>query len=224
MGNSTFSVRAKRWARFLVHYAGERLRGLDFSMVYVGDLQRNVDDFHGYSMTDAGDMKRMLKEVPVDPFHAAFLDVGCGKGMCMKCAVEAGYSQVAGIDLDQRLLEIARKNMRRLHMDVECLYANAMDFDGYQNYDVFYFYNPFGRRVFQQVIEKLKASQERRDRDIWVIYYHPVFGDLFPQAGFQQVKEIPDSTRDTTARFYLYPKTQRQAAENRPEGNPPAGE
>ena len=58
------------------------MHGLDFSMVYVGDLQRNVEEFHGYSMTDADDMKRMLGAVPVDPRQSAFLDVGCGKGQC----------------------------------------------------------------------------------------------------------------------------------------------
>ena len=62
-------------------------------MVYVGDIQRNTAEFHGYSMTDAGDMKRMLQAIPVNPADAAFLDIGCGKGMCMKCAAESGYPE-----------------------------------------------------------------------------------------------------------------------------------
>ena len=104
MSNTSIHVRAKRWAKFLKNYLKERVHGLDFSMVYVGDLQRNVEEFHGYSMTDADDMKRMLGAVPVDPRQSAFLDVGCGKGMCLKCAVEMGYKKVAGLDLDEHLL------------------------------------------------------------------------------------------------------------------------
>ncbi|WP_243111272.1 hypothetical protein [Acutalibacter sp. 1XD8-33] len=57
----------------------ERLHGLDLSMVYVGDLQKNTDEYHGYSMTDADHMKRILQAVPVTPSKSAFLDVGCGR-------------------------------------------------------------------------------------------------------------------------------------------------
>lgn len=206
MANNSITIRAKRWMKFLINYIGERLHGLDFSMVYVGDIQRNTEEFHGYSMTDAEDMKRMLRSLPVDTGNASFLDVGCGKGMCMKCAVESGYQKVAGLDLDEHLLEIARRNMQKLRMDVSCIHANAVEFTGYADYDVFYFYNPFGRPVFEQVIQKLKDSQSERNRELWVVYYHPVFGELFENAGFTLENEVHDRTRDTTTRFYRYPK------------------
>lgn len=206
MGNCDFTVRAKRWTKFFVLYLNERVRGLDFSMVYVGDLQKNTEEYHGYSMTDATDMKRILQAVPVDPRKSAFLDVGCGKGMCMKVAAKLGYSKTDGLDLDAHLLEIARRNMKKLRLDVNCIQANAIEFDGYANYDVFYFYNPFGKSVFEKVIKKLIESQQERNRDIWAIYYHPVFAKLFQQAGFVLEKEIHDHTRDTVARYYRYPK------------------
>ena len=190
----------------MVNYVREKAKGLDFSMVYVGDLQRNVEEFHGYSMTDAGDMRRMLKAVPVDPGRSAFIDIGCGKGMCMKCAVESGYKKVAGLDLDGHLLDIARSNMKKLDMDVESILANAVEFDRYSEFDVFYFYNPFGSSIFEQVLEKIKASQKERNRDIWAAYYHPVFADVFVNAGFLLKDELRDKTRDTTTRFYCYPK------------------
>lgn len=206
MGNYSLGIRAKRWCKYLFNYLNERRRGLDFSMVYVGDLQRNREDYHGYSMTDAGDLKNMLRAVPVDPGESAFLDIGCGKGMCLKCAAEVGYKKVAGLDLDRHLLDIARQNMGKLKISADCHYASAEDFPNYADYDVFYFYNPFGEKVFQQVIEKILISKGRRNRDIWVIYYHPVYGHLFRKAGFALHNEIRDSTRDTTARIYHYPK------------------
>lgn len=208
MGNYTFIHRVKRWAKYLKNYIKEKLHGLDFSMVYVGDLQRNVDEFHGYSMTDADDMKWMLRSIPVNTAESAFLDVGCGKGMCMKCAVESGYKKVAGLDLDEHLLSIARNNMKKLKMNVDCIYTNAVEFNHYADYDVFYFYNPFGRHIFAQVIEKIKDSQLERNRDIWVAYYHPVFGGLFEKAGFAVKDELRDTTRNTKTIFYCYPKSQ----------------
>lgn len=206
MKHEKITLRVRRWAKYFISYVNERIHGLDFSMLYVGDLQRNVEEFHGYSMTDADDMRRMLQSIPIDASKATFLDIGCGKGMCLKCAVESGYKKVAGLDLDEHLLGIARKNMENLKMNVDCIYCNAVDFESYADYDVFYFYNPFGRHIFEQVIEKIKDSQNERDREIWVIYYHPVYGSLFENAGFTLKKETHDTTRDTTTRFYYYPQ------------------
>ena len=104
------------------------------------------------------------------------------------------------------MLGIAKKNMSILKMDVRLINANAVDFDGYADFDVFYFYNPFGRSVFEQVIEKIKESQKTRNRDIWIAYYHPVFSELFDKAGFELKNEVKDKTRDTTTKFYYMPK------------------
>ena len=202
MSNYTFHVRAKRWARFLLNYLNERLHGVDFSMVYVDPEKKKSAEYHGYSMTDAKDMKQILQAVPVNRSKSAFLDVGCGKGMCMKVAAELGYAKMDGLDMDEKLLEIARRNMRKLQLNVDCIHANAVEFDRYADYDVFYFYNPFGKQVFKEVIHKIKASQVQRKRDIWAVYYHPVFGNLFEKAGFSLWREIQDTTRDTTTKIY----------------------
>lgn len=159
MSNYSFTVRAKRWTKFLFSCVWERLHGLDFSMVYVGLLQQNTPEFHG-------------------------------------------YKRIAGLDLDPYLLKIARQNMARLHLHADCIEANAVEFAGYADYDVFYFYNPFGKPVFERVIQKIKDCQSERDRDIWAVYYHPVFGALFEDAGFAVYRKLHDTTRDTTTRLY----------------------
>lgn len=90
--------------------------------------------------------------------------------MCMKVAAELGYAKMDGLDLDERLLNIARKNMRKLQLNVGCIKANAADFDGYAA--VFYFYNPFGKPVFEKVIQRLIESQNKHNRDIGAVYYN----------------------------------------------------
>lgn len=119
MGNNQLLVRGKRRGKFFFSYMRERMSGLNFSMVYVGDLQRNTAEYHGYSMTDAGDMKRMLRAVPVEPEKFAFLDVSFGKGMRMKCAAELGYGrqvfEQAGFRLFQEVKDRTRDTVTRIY-------------------------------------------------------------------------------------------------------------
>lgn len=205
-GNEKLLVRSKRWIRFMFNYIGERARGLDFSMVYVGDLQRNVKYYHGYSMTDAKEMRRILGAVPLEPANTGFIDLGCGKGMCLKCAAEMGYKKVAGLELDTALVEIARRNMEKLRLDAQVIYGNAMEFSDYDGYDLIYCYNPFGPPVFEKVISFILESQERRNRNIWVVYNNPVSGYLFENAGFTSKLETMDNSRGALVRYYLLPK------------------
>ncbi|WP_290461668.1 methyltransferase domain-containing protein [Acutalibacter muris] len=205
-GNYKPTVRARRWARFMLNYIGEKLRGLDFSMVYVGDLQRNVEHYHGYSMTDEKEMRRILGTVPLEPAKTGFIDLGCGKGMCLKCAAQMGYKKVAGLELDQDLLKIGRRNMEKLGLDAQVIYGNAMEYGDYDDYDLFYFFNPFGPPVFEKVIGFMLESQQRRNRDIWAVYNHPVSGYLFEEAGFTAKLESFDNTRGFNVKYYLLPK------------------
>ena len=207
MGNKSFFVRTRRYAKFAWRYLGERLRGLDFSMVYVGDIQRNTTEFHGYSMTDSDTMRRLLMSLPVDPTKSSFLDIGCGKGMCLKVAKDLGYQKAAGIDLDSDLLKIARKNMDKLKLNVDLFEANAMEFEHYGDYDVYYMYNPFRPPIIDTVIEKIAFSQLSNPRDVWVVYLQPKYADMLDCLGFTVYKTLHDPTRDLDANIYYRPGT-----------------
>lgn len=207
MGNFDPVVRLKRWLRFGFHMVAERVRGLDFSMVYVGDLQRNSADHYGYSMTDGSVVKNALLEVPVNRAEHAFLDVGCGKGMCVKIAHELGFKHVAGLEFDPHLHGIFSKNMERLgYFDAECILGDATSFDRYVDFDVFYFYNPFSAQIFANVLDKIVESQAVRPREIWAAYLNPESAALFDERGFVQEKVFYDPTRDHKGIIYRLPE------------------
>ena len=169
---------------------------------YVGEIHRINPAYHGYAMTEPADIKKFIESVPIDVYNKSFLDVGCGKGICLGFACEAGYATVAGIDADPFLIEIARNNMGKKRKDVLCILSCAEEFEEYSEYDVFYFFNPFEERIFQEVATKIKESQEVRNREIWILYYCPEHGDVFEQNGFQYVKEVADTKDADVARYY----------------------
>ncbi|MGI6177971.1 MAG: hypothetical protein ACOYJO_05945 [Eubacterium sp.] len=52
-------IRFRRWMKYSVQYFFEKIRGLDFSMVYVGEIQKNPE-YYEYKMTDRGDLRRII--------------------------------------------------------------------------------------------------------------------------------------------------------------------
>ena len=50
--------------------------------------------------------------------------------------------------------------------------ADAVYFDGYGEYDVFFFFNPFSEEVFERVINRILESR-RKDGTLTFIYHNP---------------------------------------------------
>ncbi|MBO4235291.1 MAG: methyltransferase [Firmicutes bacterium] len=198
-------VRVKRWIRFFKNHLKEKARGLDFSMVKVTDLhfsKKNKSSYYGYCMTDEEVVKEILGKIHIDRSKANFMDIGCGKGMCLKVAEEMGFAKVSGLELDHSIAEIGRRNMNKLKLKAEIIEDNAIEFSNYKDYDVFYFYNPFGRSIFQKVIEKIVQSIEEKPREVFVAYLLPMQHDLWEAAGFKKIDEGHDNIRDLDYHIY----------------------
>ena len=67
-----------------------------------------------------------------------FLDVGCGIGTKLLIASQYGY-EVSGLELRPEYLEAAR----RLVPEARLIQGDAMEFEGYGEFDFLYCYRPF---------------------------------------------------------------------------------
>ena len=200
--------KVKRWVKYSYQHFVEKIHGLDFCMPMATDTHRNsktsTSDYWVYHMTDEKVLKKMLNDVGTDLKKRSFVDIGCGKGMCLKVACDLGCKRVAGIELDPRLAEICRKNIRKLELPAKVFEENAIDFTHYASFDLFYFYNPFNGNIFEKVIAAIKKSVEERPREIWVVYLCPHFHDLFIEEGFSVIGEEYDEVRDLKAYVYYF--------------------
>ena len=189
--------RIKRYLLFGIQYfLGEVPRGLDFTMRDTSLFRTSGGLYHGYSKTSEKHLKEIFSELS---FHdeKRLLDVGCGKGVVLKVAAAFPLQKIAGIEIDERLVGIARNNFRVLGLDkkIECIQADAAEFEGYGEYDLFFFFNPFSGSVMEKVVDKLIAAAERNP--ITVIYHNPVYMQLFEQkAELSDVKKLYDRTKD----------------------------
>ncbi len=118
----------------------------------------------------------------------SFVDIGCGKGKAMLLASLFPFGKLEGVELSEKLVSECQVNLQRaLHSSgeipkYEVFCCDALEHQ-YPDTDlVVYMFNPFGRTVLQQLLEKLQASLEERHRNVVVIYCNAVHSDCFEES------------------------------------------
>lgn len=166
----------RRYGYYLFQYIfQERLRGLDFTMRDRQLYQETGGSYHGYSKTDEAHLRTIFDSLSYET-ERRILDVGCGKGVVLKEAASYPFTEIAGIEIQPKLVHRANQNFRRLGLQnrIICLEADAVLFEDYGRYDTFFFFNPFSETILEQVLEKI--ADQRKNRATTVIYHNPLYG------------------------------------------------
>ena len=189
--------RLRRYLLFLGEYLFmERPRGLDFTMRDTRLYQQSAGKYHGYSKTDEKHLQEIFRTLDFSRCRK-LLDVGCGKGVVLKEAAKFPFERIAGIELQEELVRTAGKNFRILGLEkrISCMQADALDFDGYGEFDVFFFFNPFSEEVFGRVIDRILESR-KSDGPLTFIYHNPRYLDTLEErlkraaSGPEQVRKV----------------------------------
>lgn len=176
----------RRWKRYLCfgvqYFLYEKPRGLDFTMRDISLFDKSQGLYHGYSKTDEHHLREIFGNLSFTG-RDRLLDIGCGKGVVLLEASAYPFEKVTGIDIDERLITIARKNFQILRMEsrVECIQSDAVKFEMYEEYNVFFLFNPFSAPIMEKVVDKLISVS--RKKQITVIYHNPVYIKLFEKGG-----------------------------------------
>ena len=189
--------RLRRYLVFLGEYLFmERPRGLDFTMRDTRLYQQSAGKYHGYSKTDEKHLQEIFRTLDFSRCRK-LLDVGCGKGVVLKEAAKFPFERIAGIELQEELVKTAGKNFRILGLErrISCMQADALDFDGYGEFDVFFFFNPFSEEVFGRVIDRILESR-KSDGPLTFIYHNPRYLDAL-EGRFKRAASEPEQIRKT---------------------------
>ncbi|MBQ9989778.1 MAG: class I SAM-dependent methyltransferase [Lachnospiraceae bacterium] len=198
--------RWKRYAFFAFQYFFlEKPRGLDFTMRDLDIPEEQKKFIHGYSKTNERHLRNIFDRLPFMD-NLSLLDVGCGKGVVLKEAARYPFDKIAGIDINFRLIERARINFKRLHLEerIWCEERNALEFEDYGKYNVFFFFNPFGREIMETVIDKILASTYSRQKRVYLIYHNPIFKDVIEKKEvFLLHHQLYDSLKQYETYIYI---------------------
>lgn len=175
------------WVREVLGGAAHRRRlrrlGIDVDSVPLSRLGLDPRRAHNHAYSGGPDLERVLRDLPIGPDDAV-LDVGCGKGGALLTLARFPFGALAGFDLSQEMLDVARRNLDLAGFArVELFAADAAVFDDYDRFTYLYMYNPFPRDVMRQAVEAMEGSVRRAPRCLTVIYKNPLFHDEIVRNG-----------------------------------------
>ena len=108
-----------------------------------------------------------------------FIDFGSGKGrVVLQAALWYRFRRVYGVELSERLHEIAQRNVERVRgrlrcPDVRLVRSDVLDFDIPDDVTVAFLYNPFRGRIFEDVLGRLLESVDHNPRPLRIVYGNP---------------------------------------------------
>lgn len=110
----------------------------------------------------------------------------------MRCMYAFPFDRIDGIELSEKIASVARQNFRRLGAKRTSIFnISATDFDGYSNYNIFYFYNPFSEKIMVSVLQRIVRSNVE-GRELLIMYNNPVCHTQLKMSGFTKIREYPD--------------------------------
>lgn len=168
----------------------EKIKGIDFTMVYqCNDNKHN----NNYSKSPKQVLKKIFDDISFDRPHS-FIDMGCGKGYVLVCAAAYPFTDVGGVEYNLELYNICQRNLKKLGYDnIKTFNCDAKIFDGYEDYDIYYFCNPFDETILSVVAKKI--IEAHKDGKCWIYYLNPHQPErqkAITDAGFKLVKIIED--------------------------------
>jgi hypothetical protein len=105
-------------------------------------------------------------------------------------AEQCDFSNLKGVDIAKELIDNANENKaiykkKNPESSIDFLFEDATKYQIPNNACVFYFFNPFGEEIMQQVINNIKSSVKLNPRKIYCIYLNPKYKAVFEKNGFE---------------------------------------
>lgn len=133
-------------------------------------------------------------------------DFGCGKGSAILSFLDYGFEKVGGVEFENRIYETVTDNFRKLNLDslIECYHNDATKIKReLDDYNCFYFFDPFEAQIFEKVMKNICGSLERHKRKICIVYVIPRCHECIEATGkFVLTNQFDIMTRQRIVNVY----------------------
>ena len=172
----------------------EKLLGINtHSIVNLDNLTLAGEDSeqnHHYQGASYFVLFSIFNKLPENTKQHPLIDFGCGKGRALFVAEQCGFTNLIGVDIAKELIDDANENKalyqkKNDQSTISFLFEDATKYQIPNDACVFYFFNPFGEDILQQVINAIKESVKNNSRKIYCIYLNPKYKAVFEKNGFE---------------------------------------
>jgi hypothetical protein len=167
------------------------LFGIDLENVSNEELNIPVERGHEYANSGGRHLEIVLESQKITRGDAV-IDYGSGKGGALITLTKFPFSKISGIELSTALVAIAEKNLMGLSCkNINLIVADAVDFTDLEEYNYFYFFNPFPPGVMKAVIKNIADSLAKKPRKAVIIYFNPEFHEaIVHDSPFVKIEEF----------------------------------
>jgi hypothetical protein len=161
----------------------------------------NREHGHDYRPTPCQLFEWTLGAIDYDFSKLTFIDYGAGKGRVLLLASEHPFAAIGGIEFAEELHDNAEMNIaqyprsRMRCRNVECVHEDASLVGPPDGETVHYFFNPFSREVFAEVLNNIVLSYRHKPRRLYLILVDPVATDLVDASGVFTRVALPPHER-----------------------------
>lgn len=155
-----------------IAYLQKKNAALDFGNLLEQDESAYGADNQEHTPFSFSAVDKVFSEIAALEADLSFFDFGCGKGTALLYAHLYGVRKLGGVELVKKVYDSAMSNLRELGIKADIINGNAMEC-GIDEYNCFFFYNPFRGKTFEKVIGRIEESFRRVPRNIYLIYGNP---------------------------------------------------
>lgn len=146
---------------------------------------------HYYADSGGLAFDKIMGHFDISPADA-IVDFGCGKGGTLISLSKYPFARILGVEISADLVAVARRNLRKLKIEnVELRCCDAAEFKELDDFNYFYFFDPFPCVVMAQVLANIEQSLAGRPRQVTLVYLNPFCHDLVAAGGtFEKIGEL----------------------------------
>lgn len=166
---------------------------------------------HGYYPTDFRIIYEAFVGSGLFSKEDKILDFGCGKGASLIALYSCGYRKLGGIEYTENIYDTLISNMEKLNINysklsvgnesecdcfndasVCCMFGNAAALTKHlDEYNVFFFFNPFSYELSKIVFQNIIDSLVRLPRQVKICYSEPICHSFLLKSGhFRKIADF----------------------------------
>jgi predicted RNA methylase len=165
-----------------------KLADLGLDAAQLDAAHSNASGF-AYIPTPPRRLAAIFAELDIRHSEYTFIELGSGMGRVVFGAAAYPFHKVVGVEFSPELHTIAMRNLSNIShtvkaADIELLCQDAQDYTYPPGNCVVYLFNPFREPVLRTVLDNLRRAFATSDAELYVLYMHPVLGELLAALPF----------------------------------------